>query len=251
MFINKSTLVVSLSLLAALSTAQTYYVTQGNRLYKFKSVSSITSVQLKLNGKVVDGFSSLAFDPSGVLWGHAGGAMYKINPTSGAVTKQWSFASGNGSNTFDFRVKNGVVQRIGFVFVSSSNSNALARKVASSGLHLGDYTVAGASGLYAASAYDPVTGKYYAAVSNTLKSFDPDVANKNGVIVGTAPLSKAILAGGAFWKGVFYLAYRNAQNGAVFFTHYDKTQGKFVNDFSATATQMPYQSGMGYAIGPS
>ena len=247
---KKIGLVLSLSLLAALSAAQTYYVSQGNRLFRFKSATSVTSVQLKLNGKVIDGFSSLAFDPSGVLWGHAAGVMYTINPTSGALTKKWSFASGNGSNTFDFRVKNGVVQWIGFIFISSSNSNVLARKVATSGAHLGDYAVAGASGLYAASAYDPASGKYFAAISNTLKSFDVDVANRNGVTIGTAPLTKAILAGGAFWRGVFYLAYRNAQTGAVFFTHYDKAQGKFLNDFSVTATQMPYQNGMGYAIGP-
>jgi len=248
---KKFFLAVSFSLLAALSAAQTYYVTHGNRLYRFKSASTVTSVQLKLNGKVVDGFSSLAFDSAGVLWGHAAGVMYTIDPLSGALTKRWSFASGNGSNTFDFRKKNNVEQWIGFIYKTSTNSSVLARKDPKTGTHLGDYAVAGTSGLYAASAYDPVTGKYYAAIGEKLKSFDPDVANFNGVPVGTAPLKKAILAGGAFWKGVFYLAYREAQNGSVFFTHYDKTQGKFIYDFQLTATQAPYQNGMGYAIGPS
>ncbi len=251
MITKKLCLVLSLSTLAALSAAQTHYVSQGNRLYKFKSATSVTSVQLKLNGKPTADFSSLAFDPAGALWGQSNGVLYKIDPKTGNLTKQWTLASGNGSNTFDFRIKNGVTQWIGFVYVGSSKTNSVVKKVAATGVHLGDYAINGPYAAFASSAYDPATGRYYAAIGASLKYFNVDVPSRDGVIVGPAPLTKAIQAGGAFYNGIYYLIYRNAKNGALFFTHWDKGQGKFVNDFSLGQSQIAYQDALGYAVAPN
>jgi hypothetical protein len=95
----------------------THYFTQGERLFvTSNNGATVTQINMTLGGSTAPTISSLAFDPMGNLWGGttAGGNLYRINTTTGALTTTVIPALGGQTNSFDFRMNGGVLELLAF-----------------------------------------------------------------------------------------------------------------------------------------
>jgi hypothetical protein len=238
--------------------AAIHYFTQDGTLYRSDNGAPHTSVALTVGGSPRDGFSSLAFDPSGTLWAHSRGDVFTVDPVTGVATPEFSLASGN-LITFDFRDNNGTLELFGFVNRAGSGNDRIERFDSATGAFLGGFNVTGSDPGLPASGYDPDSGSYYLANGNdyTFRSYNVDGDAPGGTLIGPTGASWSA-AGGAWFDGAFNMGYRegavsNPGNDLVFGT-VDTGSGLFSESFRFTdipSSGPPSGGAFGYAIIPA
>jgi hypothetical protein len=244
------------------SAADSHYFTQGDRMYvTSNNGASTTLVNLTVNGAAGTTISSLAFDPSGNLWGGStgGGNLYMINKTTGAMTLSPIASLGGQSNTFDFRQNGNVLEAIIFINNGGGNSTMQIRNAATGAVILAPVSVSGegnpgvpASGYMGGSSIFGFGGTNY-----NLFSFN--LANGAKTLVGNTGITWS-QAGGAVYNNQLWLGTRigsyNAGNGGqdhgtsgFRFGTVNTTTGAFTQAF--TVPEITIGGGFGYAIIPS
>jgi hypothetical protein len=246
------------------SAADSHYFTQGDRMYvTSNNGASTTLVNLTLNNAAGPTISSLAFDPSGNLWGGstAGGNLYRINPATGAMTLSPIANLGGQSNTFDFRQNGNVLEAMIFTTFSGGRTDFQIRNAVTGAVISPATTV-----LSNTNPGIPASG--YSGSGNTLFCFDGVSYNLRGLnlaaigtpaVIGNTGITWS-QAGGDFYNGQLWLATRigsyNASNGqqnhgtsGFRFGTVNTTTGAFTQAF--TVPEIAFGGGFGYAIIPS
>jgi hypothetical protein len=243
------------------SAADSHYFTQGNRMYVTSdNGASTTLVNLTLNGAAGPTISSLAFDPSGNLWGGTTtlGNIYIINPTTGAMTLSPIANLGGQTNTFDFRQNGNVLEAIIFTNNGGGNSTMQIRNAATGAVILAPVSIGEGNPGVPASGYlggNSIFG--FGGTNYNLFSFDLTSGAKT--LVGNTGITWS-QAGGAVYNNQLWLGTRigsyNAGNGGqdhgtsgFRFGTVNTTTGAFTQAF--TVPEIAFGGGFGYAIIPS
>ena len=241
------------------ASAALHYFTQGSTLYSTAdNGATLTNVGITFGGSPVT-ISSLAFDPSGVLWGGTtqGGSLYKINPLTGVAAATVIPALGGQTNTFDFRQNGGVLEAIIFTNFGAGNNTIQIRNAVTGAVILAPVAVGEGNPGVPASAY--LSGNSIFGLGGTnynLFSFNLTTGAKS--LVGNTGITWS-QAGGAAFEGQMWLGTRvgsyNAGNGGqnhgtsgFRFGTVNPATGVFTQVF--TAPERPFGGGFGYAVVP-
>jgi hypothetical protein len=253
-------IVLAASVTASTASAALHYFTQGATLYSTADNGVTTqNVGITFGGNPVT-ISSLAFDPSGNLWGGTtqGGNLYRINPATGVATATAVPPLGGQTNTFDFRQNGSVLELLAFTTFSGGRTdfqvyNANTGAVINAATLALDNTNPGIP----ASAYLGGNSIFaFDGVSYNLRSYTIGAIVNGGSIIGNTGISWS-QAGGAEFNGQLWLGTRigsyNPANGqqnhgtsGFRFGTVDTGTGAFTQVF--TVSEKPFGGGFGYAI---
>ena len=253
-------LAVVVGLAASAASAHTHYFTQGATLYSTSdNGATVSNVNITVNGAAVT-ISSLAFDPSGNLWGGTtqDGNIYRINTTTGVATPTAIPALGGQTNTFDFRQNGNVLEAIIFTNFGGGNSTMQIRDAATGAQILAPVAIGQGNPGVPASGY--LSGNSIFAFGGTnYNLFSYSLANAAATLVGNTGITWS-QAGGAVYNGELWLGSRigsyNASNGGqdhgtsgFQFGTVNTATGAFTQVF--TVAELPFGGGFGYAVIPA
>lgn len=254
----------ALSCLATAASSQTHYFTQGATLYSTSNNgASVSSVPLTLNGNAVT-ISSLAFDPSGNLWGGStsGGNVYRINPVTGVMTSTAVPALGGQTNSFDFRQNGSVLEMLAFTtFTGGTTRFQIYNANTGAVISPSQVVLTGVNPGIPASGYPQSGNTMYAfdGVSYNLRTLNLANIAAGTSVVGNTGITWS-QAGGAWWNGQLWLGTRiGFYNASTQQQNHGTTGFRFgtVNTATGAFTQqflvpeLPFGGGFGYAIIPA
>lgn len=249
---------------SAASAQLTHYFTQGDRLFVTSNNGvTVTQINMTLNGSTAPTISSLAFDPMGNLWGGttAGGNLYRINTTTGALTSTAIPALGGQTNTFDFRMNGSVLELLTFTTFTGGRTDFQIRNANTGAVISAATTVlTGVNPGIPASAYPGSGNTMYAldGLSYNLRALNLSAISTPTVIGNTGITWSQ--AGGAWHNGQMWLGTRigayntstgqqNHGTSGFRFGTINTTTGAFTQVF--TVSERPFGGGFGYAVIPT
>ena len=245
---------------ASAASAQTHYFTQGSALYSTSNNgATLNSIGITFGGSAVT-ISSLAFDPSGNLWGGTtqGGSIYRIDPTTGVATATPVGSLGGQTNSFDFRQNGSVLEIAIFTNNGGGNSTFQIRNAATGASILSPVSIGQGNPGVPASAY--LSGNSIFGFGGTnYNLFSYSMTDGSSALIGNTGITWS-QAGGAAYNGQLWLgsrigSYNNSTgqqdhgtSGFQFGT-VDTTTGVYTNVFNVA--EQPLGGGFGYAVIPA
>jgi hypothetical protein len=219
----------------------------------------VSSIGITFGGSPVT-ISSLAFDPSGNLWGGTtqGGSIYQINPVTGVASATAIAPLGGQSNTFDFRQNGNVLEVAVFTNFGGGNSTFQVLNAITGASILAPVGIGQGNPGVPASGY--LSGNSILAFGGTnYNLFSYDMSSGASTLIGNTGITWS-QAGGAAYNGQLWLGTRigsyNASTGqqnhgtsGFRFGTVNTATGAFTQAF--TVAELPFGGGFGYAVIPT